>query len=267
MAAKPTSPGTKKKSTSTRASSSSSSSSSSSKKKTKTKAAATPRSYHHGDLFRALIDAAKAELHDVGADALSLRGVARRAGVSHAAPYHHFADKDLLMAHLAKEGFVVFAGALRRGGESVTADAARDPGDVGAGGVAGARLRAIGAAYLRFAREEPALFAVITGGCSDAHREVWQEAASAAFAVLVDAVTAVRVAAGLDEDAGTDSAADDAMLHWGVVHGLAKLEAENGIGAAVDVDALWTRMSLRLTALYAAASGAGGIDAVGTRPR
>jgi AcrR family transcriptional regulator len=197
--------------------------------------------YHHGDLRRALLLAAKDELADVGVDELSLRGVARRAGVSHAAPYHHFADKQTLLAWMARDAFIAFAAALRAGADSVDAVvAAGEPG-----GVEAARLRAIGAAYVRFALAEPAFFSLISGGCSPDLREIWSEAADDSFAVLVTAVTAVRARAGLDGDA-----TDDAMLHWSVVHGLAKLAIDQGLRAQVDVDALWMRMSARLERMY-----------------
>jgi AcrR family transcriptional regulator len=237
---------------------------STSPKKSAPKAKAT---YHHGDLRRALLDAAKLELSAVGKDELSLRGVARRAGVSHAAPYHHFPDKDALLAHLAKDGFLAFGAALQAGADSVVDDAFAD--DLA---IALARLYAVGRAYLVFARTDPSAFALIMGGCSQKHRDVFDAEGAAAYAVLARAVAAVRAAAGIDDDAAATN--DDAMLHWGVVHGLAKLEAENGISSVVDVEALWGRVGARLGDLYARTSSAsslraasGGIDAVGTRPR
>jgi AcrR family transcriptional regulator len=211
--------------------------------KTSTKASDTPARdhYHHGDLRRALLSAAKDELADVGVDELSLRGVARRAGVSHAAPYHHFADKQTLLAWMARDAFIAFADALRAGADSVdTVVAAREPG-----GAEAARLRAIGAAYVRFALGEPAFFSLISGGCSPDLGEIWGEAAADSFAVLLTAVTAVRARAGLVGDAN-----DDAMLHWSVVHGLAKLAIDQGLRAQVDVDALWLRMAARLERIY-----------------
>jgi len=62
------------------------------------------KKYHHGDLKNALINAGIAILAEEGAGALSLRKVARRAGVSHAAPYAHFADKQTLIAAIAADG-------------------------------------------------------------------------------------------------------------------------------------------------------------------
>jgi AcrR family transcriptional regulator len=69
------------------------------------KTSARRRNYHHGSLRRALIDAASSILQNEGVDALSLRAAARRAGVSQAAPYHHFENRDDLLAAVAAEGF------------------------------------------------------------------------------------------------------------------------------------------------------------------
>jgi len=69
-------------------------------------------SYHHGDLRRALLDAAAGAIAEDGPTALSLRDLARRAGVSHAAPTHHFGDKKGLLTALAAEGFDQLAAAL-----------------------------------------------------------------------------------------------------------------------------------------------------------
>ncbi|RRR97535.1 TetR/AcrR family transcriptional regulator [Glycomyces terrestris] len=89
--------------------------------------------YHHGDLRRALIEAAVEALGETGPSALSLRAVAKRAGVSHAAPAHHFGDKAGLLTAVATEGFERLADALDR--------AWRTTGD----------FYAVGAAYVRFA--------------------------------------------------------------------------------------------------------------------
>src|SRR4051812_17717177 len=71
----------------------------------KVKSSAAPPPYHHGDLRRALIEMALTMLTEEGAWNFTLREVARRAGVSHAAPYNHFADKSALLAELAALGF------------------------------------------------------------------------------------------------------------------------------------------------------------------
>ncbi len=68
------------------------------------------RGYHHGDLRAALLEAAREVLAKEGVEALTLREVARRAGVTHAAPYRHFADKEALLAAVATEGFAALTG-------------------------------------------------------------------------------------------------------------------------------------------------------------
>src|SRR6201986_852195 len=77
--------------------------------------AADSRPYHHGDLRRALIDAATRLLETEGPAALSLRAVAREAGVSPAAPYHHFKDKSELLDAVAEEGWHELGDAIRKG--------------------------------------------------------------------------------------------------------------------------------------------------------
>jgi len=97
------------------------------------------RAYHHGDLRRAVIAAALDVIAAEGPAAVSLRDLARRAGVSHAAPAHHFKDRVGLLTAIAAEGFGLLATALD------------DAGD----------LRDAGVRYVRFAREHPAHFQVM----------------------------------------------------------------------------------------------------------
>ena len=106
------------------------------------------RRYHHGDLRSALIRSALDLLRSEGLEALTLRGVARAAGVSQAAPYRHFADRRELVAAVAEEGF------RRLQGEMLEAYRA-SPGPLG--------FRQIALAYIRFARENPAEYRVMFG--------------------------------------------------------------------------------------------------------
>jgi AcrR family transcriptional regulator len=109
------------------------------------------RTYHHGDLPRALRAAAKTLVAARGADGFTLREAARVVGVNHAAAYRHFADKRALLAALAEEGYETLAARM---GAAVARIAEDD--------VVG-RLRAALAAYVRFALDEPALFGLMTG--------------------------------------------------------------------------------------------------------
>src|SRR5271155_999285 len=107
--------------------------------------------YHHGNLRRALIDAAVSAIAEHGIDALNLRQLAARAGVTPGAPYHHFANREELLRAIAEEGF-----------ERIEAQliAARDA----AGAEAGPRLEALGRAYITFAVSCPGHFRVMFHG-------------------------------------------------------------------------------------------------------
>jgi len=109
-----------------------------------TSAATESRPYHHGDLSRALVDAACRILEKDGPAALSLRAVAREAGVSPAAPYHHFKDKGELLEAVAHEGWLALDAALTEARASATD--ARE------------RMTGIGVSYVQFARNNPALY-------------------------------------------------------------------------------------------------------------
>jgi AcrR family transcriptional regulator len=106
------------------------------------------KNYHHGDLRNALVEAAARLMVEQGIANVSLREVARKAGVSHAAPYHHFSDKSGLLAAVAEEGFKRFNSyqirALRR--------ATNQPIQ---------KLKALGHAYVRFAIAHPSFFRIM----------------------------------------------------------------------------------------------------------
>jgi len=108
--------------------------------------AADARPYHHGDLRRALIDAARRVLETDGPSALSLRAVAREAGVSPAAPYHHFKDKSELLDAVGHEGWMMLNQAM------AAAKAKSAPGEA---------CSALGVAYVCFASDNPALYRVM----------------------------------------------------------------------------------------------------------
>ena len=105
--------------------------------------------YHHGDLRRALLDGALLLVEEQGVAALSLREVARRLGVSHAAPGHHFPDRLALLVAMAAEGYERLASDMESAGEG------RPHGPE--------RLRAVGEAYLRFALDHPSHLEVMFG--------------------------------------------------------------------------------------------------------
>lgn len=105
--------------------------------------------YHHGDLPNALRLAAVDVIAECGLGAFSLREVARRAGVSHTAPAHHFGDVRGLLTSVAGQGFVELAAAMTTAADAGTGDSGRPHEPV-------ERLTAIGAAYVAFARSHPA---------------------------------------------------------------------------------------------------------------
>jgi AcrR family transcriptional regulator len=107
--------------------------------------------YHHGDLREALLLAAEAALNDMAVEEVSLREIARRAGVSHAAPKHHFASLGQLFAEVAARGFENFY------------DAIEDAADRNADQSPRARVVAMGRAYLRFAADNPAIYSLMFG--------------------------------------------------------------------------------------------------------
>lgn len=172
-----------------------------------------PRPYHHGDLRAALLQAAEDELAERGMEAFSLRSVAKRAGVSHAAPAHHFGDAQGLLTALAAEAFRQFLAAQA----AREAAAETDPAS---------QLVAAGMGYVDFAIARPTLF-----------RLMWQSdrpdfnvpdlglAARAAFQHLVDQVAA----------AGGRSTADEAAV-WALAHGLADLLASNRLRGVGSLD-------------------------------
>lgn len=156
--------------------------------------------YHHGDLRAALLTAAEAELTEKGVEGFSLRSVAKRAGVSHAAPAHHFGDMGGLLTALAAEGFTRFQDTL-------------DAREVGAADARDKAVRA-GLGYLEFAIARPALFRLIFSSVRPdfASAELLQ-AADRAYSHLVGLVTALG---------GTEV---DVVALWATSHGIADLSA------------------------------------------
>jgi AcrR family transcriptional regulator len=173
---------------------------------------AQPRPYHHGDLRAALLAAAEAELAERGVEGFSLRSVAKRAGVSHAAPAHHFSDAKGLLTALAAEGFRQFLAAQA----SREAMALPDPAS---------QLVAAGLGYVDFAIARPTLFRLLwQSGRPDFSDPELEKAARAAFQHLVDQVTA----------AGGQSTADEAAA-WAMAHGLADLLASGRLSTLASL--------------------------------
>ena len=167
--------------------------------------------YHHGDLRAALLEAAAAALAEHGVSGLSLRDCARRAGVSHAAPYRHFASKEELLGAIAGQGFLW----LHQAG----LDAMAPLSD------AEARLDAYGHAYVRFALAHPQHFRLMfTSECAFAAPTAEDQQQDGAYALLREAASAVA-GPGVDPDVA-------AVSYWSRPHGLALLLLDGRIPAA-----------------------------------
>jgi AcrR family transcriptional regulator len=164
--------------------------------------------YHHGDLRQALIEGAIALIAEQGDKNLSLREVARRIGVSHAAPYRHFPDKESLIAAVAEEGFVGLTAAMHKGIEQIPDDPLK-------------RLEATGVAYMQFAIAHPSHYRVMFGrhqAEQTSHPERSQ-AGEQAFQILLTVVES-------GQSAGVVRSGDAmqlAWVAWAMVHGLAML--------------------------------------------
>lgn len=160
------------------------------------------RAYHHGNLREALVEAALESLERDGLKGITLRGIAARVGVSHAAPYAHFRDKDALLAAVAAQGFRRLQTRLRESRVSA--------------GSPESSLARMGAAYVDFARAHPALYASMfrrppesrgaRGELDDAAESAWNELRTVIAGTFAEPeVHAATVAA------------------WALVHGLASL--------------------------------------------
>lgn len=158
----------------------------------------TEKPYHHGDLRAALLVAGEVELAEKGVEGFSLRSVAKRAGVSHAAPAHHFGDAQGLLTALAAEGFRRFQATI-----DAREDGATDPGD---------RAIRAGLGYLDFALARPALFRLIF---SSAKPDYASDELIAASRAAYDHLVGLVAALGGEET--------DVVALWAAAHGIADL--------------------------------------------
>ncbi len=166
--------------------------------------------YHHGDLREALISAAQNLISERGVDGFTLTDASRAAGVSTAAPYRHFSDREDLIDAVVANGFEILTGNLRR------AYNLQIPGSISA-------ITALGKVYVKYAAEDPAMFHVMWGHArtSSGPEEDTDGTGAAAqcFGVLTDAVQAFQERNAL-QDVRTE---DIATPIWAMVHGTASL--------------------------------------------
>ncbi len=165
---------------------------------------AETRPYHHGDLRRALVEAGRRLLEAEGGSDLSLRAVAREAGVSPAAPYHHFRDKNELLDALAMEGWDQLGDQMRAA--LAEAEVGRD------------RLVTLGVAYVRFSRMNPAIYRVMFA-CSQNNETMPEKLRDeGAYRLVCDTL----IESGLDpeDETGLELAA---IAVWCAAHGVAEM--------------------------------------------
>jgi AcrR family transcriptional regulator len=183
------------------------------------------RSYHHGDLRNALLDAARSILEEQDLSELSLRAVARRAGVSHAAPYRHFPNHEALLVELAMEGFSELRQEIAAAATSPDAESDR--------------IAKIGAAYMRFVARRPALASLMFGPQLP-NRDAFPKLGEMADAIGNEIGTALH-----------DSALGLAV--WAAVHGLAMLILRNVVDLGQrksGLDVLPSRAEIILRSLF-----------------
>jgi len=173
-------------------------------------AAAEARPYHHGDLRRALVDAARRILEADGPTALSLRAVAREAGVSPAAPYHHFKDKAELLDAVAMEGWDALGEAMAEAKAKAGPDAII--------------VSELGVAYVCFARDNPALYRVMyeRSRDKDSLPEDMREDDESAYCLVRGTFREIAgpEASDMDVELATIAA-------WCAAHGLAEMNGFN----------------------------------------
>jgi AcrR family transcriptional regulator len=177
-------------------------------------AGSKPSAYHHGDLRRALLAAAEAVLAERGIEGFTLRECARRAGVSHAAPAHHFGDVTGLLTALATLSFETLTASMRLARAGI-----EDPAE---------RLRAIGQGYVAFAREHPERFRLAFNRHRLNHDDPALRAAGGAAFEELEA--AIRLAADAPNGQLEGNLLADLVHAWSLVHGLSHLLLAGQLG-------------------------------------
>jgi AcrR family transcriptional regulator len=174
----------------------------------------TERTYHHGALREALLEQAERTVRERGADALSLRELAREVGVSHGAPRRHFPDRQALLDAVAEAGFERLGAELR----SALAGAGEDFEP---------RLRATAAAYVRFATRDPALLELMFAGKHRDPTGALHEAAERAFAVMLELIGQGQAEGALEPDEPERVG----LILFATIQGIASLVGAHMVGA------------------------------------
>ncbi|MEX2697435.1 TetR/AcrR family transcriptional regulator [Rhizobium mongolense] len=196
---------------------------------TKDMSSTDQRPYHHGDLHRAIVGAALDVLSESQSTEFSLRELARRAGVSHNAPYKHFADKRELLAAVSAVGFELLAKQMT--GATKELDSPRE------------RLAAIARAYVYGGVDNPALYRLMFGGYltgqDNGRPAVERTAAENMKALLVDAISDGALGRLIPNTAANTRKIDGAILiFWSQMHGLTLLLVDRLVGPNDKMEAL-----------------------------
>jgi AcrR family transcriptional regulator len=192
--------------------------------------AASEKPYHHGDLRAACIGAEVELLEEGGESALSLRAVARRVGVSAAAPYRHYADREALVSAVAAVGYRDLAERLTAAHPSPSTDE---------------QLTSVAVAYVQFALDRPAMFRIMFGEACDRDNDE-RVLATAAVSLYVRELVARSF-----PDADADALA---TAVWALVHGLAFLHLDGKLDAK-DRTAVADRVTAAIHALLTVTGG------------
>jgi AcrR family transcriptional regulator len=192
--------------------------------------------YHHGDLHDALLQAARRVADRDGLNGLTLRAVAREAGVSHAAPAHHFGDITGLLSELAAMGFEAFSAQMDG---AATCEAGR----------AGEAAQQKASAYVAFARDNPCLFQLMfRAERLDRTRPALQAASQKAFAKLA-LIVGERRGEAIDLDHLTLAQAAGIARLWSLVHGFAMLRLDGRLQHVLDAAPPGTTEAMLLAAM------------------
>ena len=167
--------------------------------------------YHHGDLKKAIMDAGLEMVAESGLESLSLREIARRIGVTTAAPYYHFKDRQSLLIELAIRGYEELFETVRRARET-----ASDGAD---------EVTVTATAYLRFGRDHRALYAIMFSGEFTTHPRLQEM-----VAVANRSLDLVRQSISATSNLDPVKSAEAAFCAWSLVHGILTLDRNGVLG-------------------------------------